>query len=76
MYSSQVLIPKLKQSTPYPRHVTDVATSTCQGRASVLTKLVTESQDQSIMLDRAENLLHEFFGDADYWAARRSMKFR
>ena len=42
----------------------------------MLTKLVTESQDQSIMLDRAENLLHEFFGDADYWAARRSMKFR
>ena len=74
MHSSQDLIPKLKQSTPYPRHVIDVAT--CQGRASVLTKLVTESQDQSIMLDRAENLLHEFFGDADYWAARRSMKFR
>ena len=24
---------------------------------------------------RAENLLHEYFGDAEYWAARRSMRF-
>lgn len=27
------------------------------------------------MLDRAEQLLHERFGDEEYWAARRSMRF-
>ena len=30
---------------------------------------------KSIMLDRAENLLHEHFGDAEYWSARRSARF-
>merc|ERR1712241_570961 len=30
---------------------------------------------KSFMLDRAENLLHEYFGDAEYWSARRSMRF-
>lgn len=29
----------------------------------------------SFMLDRAENLLHEYFGEEEYWAARRSMRF-
>lgn len=27
------------------------------------------------MLDRAENLLHDYFGDDHYWSARRSMRF-
>jgi len=28
-----------------------------------------------LMLDRAEVALHHSFGDAEYWAARRSMRF-
>ena len=28
-----------------------------------------------MILNRAENLLHEYFGDAEYWSARRSMRF-
>jgi len=46
-----------------------------QGMTRVLSKFIKSLTDQSVMLDRAENLLHDFFGDADYWAARRSMRF-
>jgi hypothetical protein len=28
-----------------------------------------------LMLDRAEVALHHSFGDAEYWAARRSVRF-
>ena len=44
-----------------------------QGSTSVLAGLVRDHEGLSLMLDRAENLLHDWFGDADYWAARRSM---
>jgi peptide-O-fucosyltransferase len=30
---------------------------------------------KSVMLDRGESVMHDFFGDADYWSARRSMIF-
>ena len=30
---------------------------------------------QSVMLDRAENLLHKNFGQYQIWSARRSMRF-
>jgi len=46
-----------------------------QGRTDVLTKFVRDLSHNSIMLDRAENLLHDYFGNAEYWAARRSMVF-
>ena len=46
-----------------------------QGSTSVLAGLVRDHEGLSLMLDRAENLLHDWFGDADYWAARRSMQF-
>ena len=46
-----------------------------QGHTSVLSSFVRSQDGDSVMLDRAENLLHDFFGDADYWAARRSMRF-
>jgi len=46
-----------------------------QGHTSVLTGLLKDQEGLSIMLDRAENLLHDWHGDADYWAARRSMRF-
>lgn len=29
----------------------------------------------TLMLDRAEVALHHNFGDAEYWAARRSIRF-
>ena len=29
----------------------------------------------SVMLDRAENLLHKNFGQYQFWSARRSMRF-
>jgi len=46
-----------------------------QGHTSVVTEWVRDMQEQSIMLDRAENLLHDWFGDKEYWGARRSMRF-
>lgn len=46
-----------------------------QGHTSVLAGLIKDQEGLSIMLDRAENLLHDWHGDADYWAARRSMRF-
>ena len=46
-----------------------------QGRASVIKDFVKSLDENSIMLDRAENLLHDYFGNSEYWAARRSMRF-
>ena len=46
-----------------------------QGHTSVLADFVKELSLDSIMLDRAENLLHDWFGDVEYWGARRSMRF-
>lgn len=49
-----------------------------QGSTYVVRDLVLDllkSPGSSIMLDRAEQLLHDRFGDADYWAARRCMRF-
>jgi len=49
-----------------------------QGHASklspVLQKLSNESQ-HTIMVDRAEILLHDDYGSVDYWKVRRSMRF-
>ena len=37
----------------------------------VIRDLVETTKGKSIMLDRAENLLHDHFGDADgYWSVR------
>lgn len=46
-----------------------------QGHTSVVAEFVKEQNLESIMLDRAENLLHDWFGDVEYWGARRSMRF-
>jgi len=48
-----------------------------QGHTSVLSDWLVEqfNTTESIMLDRAENLLHDWFGDVEYWGARRSMRF-
>ena len=37
----------------------------------VIRDLIETTKGKSIMLDRAENLLHDHFGDADgYWSVR------
>ena len=46
-----------------------------QGHTSVVAEFVNKQELESIMLDRAENLLHDWFGDVEYWGARRSMRF-
>ncbi|XP_059093412.1 GDP-fucose protein O-fucosyltransferase 2-like [Tigriopus californicus] len=48
-----------------------------QGPTSVIKDLILNDMggQRAIMLDRAENLLHDYFGDAEYWMARRSMRF-
>ena len=45
-----------------------------QGSASILGKLVQEP-NKAILFDRLENVLHDRFGDREYWACRRSMRF-
>ncbi|XP_076339573.1 O-fucosyltransferase 2 isoform X2 [Tachypleus tridentatus] len=46
-----------------------------QGHASTLKPLVKNSKVGSIMFDRAEVVLHDHFGDQDFWKVRRSMRF-
>ena len=36
----------------------------------IIHDLVEETKGRSIMLDRAENLLHDRFGDTEYWGVR------
>ena len=45
-----------------------------QGTASSVRDLVLEILEEpgsTLMLDRAEQLLHDWFGEHEYWAARR-----
>ncbi|RMC18330.1 hypothetical protein DUI87_04214 [Hirundo rustica rustica] len=47
-----------------------------QGSASVVAPILLKNTSaQSVMLDRAENLLHDHYGGKDYWNTRRSMVF-
>ncbi len=49
-----------------------------QGSAWSIKDLVLEllpGPGSTLMLDRAEQVLHDFFGDENYWSARRSMRF-
>ncbi|XP_062817655.1 GDP-fucose protein O-fucosyltransferase 2 isoform X2 [Anolis carolinensis] len=46
-----------------------------QGSASVIAPLLLNISARSVMLDRAENLLHDHYGGKDYWNTRRSMVF-
>ncbi|KAJ7344361.1 hypothetical protein JRQ81_000311, partial [Phrynocephalus forsythii] len=46
-----------------------------QGSASVIAPLLLNISARSVMLDRAENLLHDHYGSKDYWDTRRSMVF-
>ncbi|XP_056670534.1 GDP-fucose protein O-fucosyltransferase 2 isoform X1 [Monodelphis domestica] len=47
-----------------------------QGSASVIAPvLLRNTSARSVMLDRAENLLHDHYGGKEYWDTRRSMVF-
>lgn len=46
------------------------------GHASSLKPfLLTNTTAKTVMIDRAEVVLHDFFGDKYYWQCRRSMRF-
>ncbi|PIO28860.1 hypothetical protein AB205_0076930 [Aquarana catesbeiana] len=47
-----------------------------QGSASIIAPvLLKNTTARSVMLDRAENLLHDHYGGKDYWDTRRSMVY-
>ena len=47
-----------------------------QGTTRIMRDFIEDSSEfDTIMLDRAENLLHEYFGGVEYWSVRRSMRF-
>ncbi|KAF1762245.1 hypothetical protein GCK72_010507 [Caenorhabditis remanei] len=49
-----------------------------QGDSGTLRDLLKQSnfsEMSSVMIDRAETILHENFGDVNYWKARRSMRY-
>ncbi|XP_063515910.1 GDP-fucose protein O-fucosyltransferase 2 isoform X5 [Pongo pygmaeus] len=47
-----------------------------QGSASIVAPLLLRNTSaRSVMLDRAENLLHDHYGGKEYWDTRRSMVF-
>ncbi|XP_040563245.1 GDP-fucose protein O-fucosyltransferase 2 [Lepeophtheirus salmonis] len=45
-----------------------------QGTTQVIKDLVNQG-GKSVMIDRAENLLHDWFGDEEYWSIRRATRF-
>ncbi|OWK50581.1 GDP-fucose protein O-fucosyltransferase 2 [Lonchura striata] len=54
----------------------NVSCLSVQGSASVVAPILLKNTSaQSVMLDRAENLLHDHYGGKDYWNTRRSMVF-
>nr|XP_006113410.1 GDP-fucose protein O-fucosyltransferase 2 isoform X1 [Pelodiscus sinensis] len=54
----------------------NVSCLSVQGSASIIAPvLLSNTSARSVMLDRAENLLHDHYGGRDYWNTRRSMVF-
>ncbi|CAN0125821.1 unnamed protein product [Bubo scandiacus] len=54
----------------------NVSCLSVQGSASIVAPILLKNTSaQSVMLDRAENLLHDHYGGKDYWNTRRSMVF-
>ncbi|GAB1607368.1 GDP-fucose protein O-fucosyltransferase 2-like [Argonauta hians] len=46
-----------------------------QGHAGIMKPILLKNTTSSVLVDRAENLLHDIYGDKEYWRARRSMVF-
>ncbi|XP_039611253.1 GDP-fucose protein O-fucosyltransferase 2 isoform X1 [Polypterus senegalus] len=54
----------------------NVTCLSAQGHASIVVPiLLRNTTARSVMLDRAETLLHDHYGAKDYWDTRRSMVF-
>ncbi|XP_054569595.1 GDP-fucose protein O-fucosyltransferase 2 isoform X2 [Eptesicus fuscus] len=54
----------------------NVSCLSVQGSASIIAPVLLENTTaRSVMLDRAENLLHDHYGGKEYWDTRRSMVF-
>nr|XP_025719306.1 GDP-fucose protein O-fucosyltransferase 2 isoform X2 [Callorhinus ursinus] len=54
----------------------NVSCLSVQGSASIMAPvLLRNTSARSVMLDRAENLLHDHYGGREYWNTRRSMVF-
>ncbi|XP_076723953.1 GDP-fucose protein O-fucosyltransferase 2 isoform X2 [Callospermophilus lateralis] len=54
----------------------NVSCLSIQGSASTIAPvLLKNTSARSVMLDRAENFLHDHYGGKDYWDTRRSMVF-
>ncbi|XP_057162848.1 GDP-fucose protein O-fucosyltransferase 2 isoform X2 [Ursus arctos] len=54
----------------------NVSCLSVQGSASIMAPvLLRNTSARSVMLDRAENLLHDHYGGKEYWNTRRSMVF-
>uniref|UniRef100_A0A2I3HQX5 GDP-fucose protein O-fucosyltransferase 2 n=1 Tax=Nomascus leucogenys TaxID=61853 RepID=A0A2I3HQX5_NOMLE len=54
----------------------NVSCLSVQGSASIVAPLLLRNTSaRSVMLDRAENLLHDHYGGKEYWDTRRSMVF-
>ncbi|XP_037380366.1 GDP-fucose protein O-fucosyltransferase 2 [Talpa occidentalis] len=52
----------------------NVSCLSVQGSASIMAPvLLRNTSARSVMLDRAENLLHDHYGGKEYWDTRRSM---
>lgn len=62
----------------YPStHASSFKCVSVQGFSSVLVEPLNggNTTARSVLLDRAENVLHKYYGQYDYWSARRSMVF-
>lgn len=46
-----------------------------QGPASMLTEIIDDLEPRTILFEHAEVVLHDFFGQKEYWDCRKSMKF-
>ncbi|XP_078536684.1 GDP-fucose protein O-fucosyltransferase 2 [Lissotriton helveticus] len=54
----------------------NVSCLSVQGSASIMAPVLLQNTSaRSVMVDRAENLLHDHYGGKDYWNTRRSMVF-
>ncbi|XP_060536544.1 GDP-fucose protein O-fucosyltransferase 2 [Cylas formicarius] len=54
---------------------TNVKCLSFHGPASQLIQLLQNTSSKTILVDHAEVMLHDRFGDKTYWMARRSMRF-
>ncbi|GAB6023106.1 GDP-fucose protein O-fucosyltransferase 2 [Chamberlinius hualienensis] len=56
-------------------HALNYSCLSLQGQVSTLLPFLHHLDIKSVLLDRAEIILHDSFGDVNYWMARRSMRY-